>query len=209
MSHETVLVTGASSGIGRELARCFAADGCKLILLARKRDVLNVLADELHRAYKTHAEVLPADLAEPAAPARIFEHLHKAGTRIDVLVNNAGIGIKGQFAELPLDRQLDIVQINLTALTHLTRLFLPAMIARRRGGVLNVASTASFQPGPGMAVYYATKAYVLWFTEAVAEEFAKSLHLFFLCVFDSFWRIEVIDRLPHIEPRQRGLSIGH
>ena len=170
MSLETVLVTGASSGIGRELARCFAADGCKLILLARKRDVLNTLADELHRAWKTHAEVLPADLAEPAAPTRIFEHLQKAGTKVDVLVNNAGVGAKGSFADLPIERQLEMVQINLTALTHLTRLFLPGMVARRRGGILNVGSTAGFQPGPGMAVYYATKAYVLSLTEALAEE---------------------------------------
>ncbi len=172
MSPETVLVTGASSGIGRELARCFAADGCKLILVARKRDTLNIVAEELRRDYKTHAEVLPADLAEPVAPARIFEHLETAGTKVDVLVNNAGFGAKGLFARLPLDRQLDMVQVNLTALMHLTRLFLPGMIDRRRGGVLNVASTAAFQPGPGMAVYYATKAFVLSLSEAVAEELA-------------------------------------
>ncbi len=170
MSTETVLVTGASSGIGRELARCFAADGCKLILLARKRDVLNALGEELHRTWKTHAEVLPADLAQPGAPLRIFEHLQKGGTKVDVLVNNAGVGSKGRFAELPLERQLEMVQINLTSLTHLTRLFLPGMISRGRGGILNVGSTAGFQPGPGMAVYYATKAYVLSFTEAIAEE---------------------------------------
>jgi uncharacterized protein len=174
MSVETVLVTGASSGIGRELARCFAGEGCKLILVARKRDLLNSLAEDLHRAYKTHAEVLPADLAEPAAPARLYAHLETAGTKVDVLVNNAGIGSKGRFAELPLARQLEMLQVNLTALTHLTRLFLPGMLARRRGGVLNVASTASFQPGPGMAVYYASKAYVLSFSEAVAEEVAGS-----------------------------------
>jgi short-subunit dehydrogenase len=172
MSTETVLVTGASSGIGRELARCFAAEGCKLILVARKRDVLNSVADEFRRAFKTHAEVLPADLAEPAAPGRIFDHLQSTGTKVDVLVNNAGFGAKGSFADLPAQRQLDMVQVNLTALTHLTRLFLPGMIARHRGGVLNVASTAGFQPGPGMAVYYATKAYVLSFSEAIAEELA-------------------------------------
>ncbi|PWU08052.1 MAG: short-chain dehydrogenase [Verrucomicrobia bacterium] len=173
-SPEIVLVTGASSGIGRELARCFAADGSKLILVARKRDALNALADELRREFKSHIEVLPADLAEPAAPGRIFDYLQAAGTKVDVLVNNAGFGAKGTFAELPLDRQMEMVRVNVTSLTHLTRLFLPGMISRRRGGVLNVASTASFQPGPGMAVYYATKAYVLWLTEAIAEELAET-----------------------------------
>lgn len=172
MSPETVLVTGASSGIGRELARCFAADGSKLILVARKRDTLNSVAEELRRDYKTHAEVLPADLAGPSAPLRIFEHLETAGTKVDVLVNNAGFGAKGPFARLPLDRQLNMVQVNLTALMHLTRLFLPGMVDRHRGGVVNVASTAAFQPGPGMAVYYATKAFVLSFSEAVTEELA-------------------------------------
>ncbi len=170
MSPETVLITGASSGIGRELSRCFAADGCKLILVSRKRDTLNAVADELRQEYKTHAEVFPADLAEPVAPNRILDHLQITGTKVDVLVNNAGFGAKGPFVELPVERQLEMVQVNLTSLTHLTRHLLPGMITRRRGGVLNVASTAGFQPGPGMAVYYATKAYVLSFTEAVAEE---------------------------------------
>ncbi len=163
-------MTGASSGIGRELARCFAADGCRMILLARKRQALESLAEELRRAYKTHSDVLPADLVEPAAPARIFAHLESQGTRVDVLVNNAGFGARGKFAELPLERQLQMVQVNLTALTHLAGLFLPGMLARRRGGILNVASTAAFQPGPGMAIYYATKAYVLSFSEALGEE---------------------------------------
>ena len=172
MSVETVLVTGASSGIGLELAKCFAAEGCRMILLARKRQALESLAEELRRDCKTHSEILPADLAEPAAPARIFAHLESQGTRVDVLVNNAGFGARGAFARLSLARQLEMVQVNLTALTHLTGLFLPGMIARRRGGILNVASTAAFQPGPGMAVYYATKAYVLSFSEALGEELA-------------------------------------
>jgi hypothetical protein len=170
MSIETVLVTGASSGIGRELAKCFAVEGCKLVLVARKRKALESLAEELHRTHKTHSEVLPADLAEPAAPARIFGHLESQGTRVDILINNAGFGARGAFAQLPLARQLEMVQVNLTALTHLSGLFLPGMLARRRGGILNVASTAAFQPGPGMAIYYATKAYVLAFSEALGEE---------------------------------------
>lgn len=172
MSVETVLVTGASSGIGRELAKCFAADGARLVLVARKRHALQALADDLHSAHKTQSEVLPADLADPGAPARIFEHLQNNGTKVDVLVNNAGFGANGNFVSVPLARQLEMVQVNVTALMHLTGLLLPGMLTRKRGGILNVASTAAFQPGPGMAVYYATKAFVLSFTEALAEEVA-------------------------------------
>ena len=172
MSVETVLVTGASSGIGRELARCFAAEGCRLILVARSRGALDSLAGELKQAHQTQAEVLCADLADPGTPARIFEQMQSTGINVDVLVNNAAFGAQGQFTKLPIERQLEMIQVNVAALTHLARLFLPGMIARGRGGVLNVASTASFQPGPGMAVYYATKAYVLSLSEAVGEELA-------------------------------------
>ncbi len=173
-STETVLITGASSGIGRELAKCFAADGCRLILVSRKRNALQELAEELHRAHGTQSEVLPADLAEPGAPLRIFEHLQNNGTKADVLVNNAGFGAHGPFVSLPLERQLEMVQVNVTALVHLSRLFLPGMVQRKRGGILNVASTAAFQPGPGLAVYYATKAFVLSFSEAISEELAPA-----------------------------------
>jgi uncharacterized protein len=172
MSVETVLVTGASSGIGLELARCFAAEGCRLVLAARKGDALEALATELRQAHKIQAQVITTDLAHPEAPTRLLAHLHSAGLKVDVLVNNAGFGAQGKFADLPLDRQLEMLQVNITSLTHLTGLLLPEMIARRRGGILNVASTAAFQPGPGMAVYYATKAYVLSFSEALAEEVA-------------------------------------
>ena len=172
MSVETVLVTGASSGIGLELARCFAADGCRLVLVARKGNALEALATELRKAHKIQAQVITADLAHPEAPARLLAHLQSAGLKVDVLVNNAGFGAQGKFAELPLARQLEMLQVNITSLTHLTGLLLPGMIERRRGGILNVASTAAFQPGPGMAVYYATKAYVLSFSEALAEELA-------------------------------------
>lgn len=170
MGEETVLITGASSGIGRELAKCFAADGSRLILLARNEEALRKLAEELSQSYKAKSEVLPADLADSQSPLRVFEHLQRTGTQLDVLVNNAGFGAVGHFSELPVQRQLDMLQVNITALTHLTRLVLPGMVERRRGGILNVASTAGFQPGPLMAVYYATKAYVLSFSEAIAEE---------------------------------------
>jgi short-subunit dehydrogenase len=172
MADETVLITGASSGIGWELAKCFAAEGCRLILLARKRQALQALADELREAHKTQSEVLPADLTEPDAPARVFRHLEANGTKVDVLVNNAGFGAYGRFATVEHTRPLEMLQVNITALTHLTWLFLPGMIERKRGGILNVGSTAGFQPGPLMAVYFATKAYVLSFTEAIAEEVA-------------------------------------
>jgi short-subunit dehydrogenase len=172
MSVETVLVTGASSGIGLELARCFAADGCRLALVSRKGDALEALATELRKAQKIQAQVFTVDLAHPESPTRLLAHLQSAGLKVDVLVNNAGIGAQGRFVELPLGRQLEMLQINVTSLTHLTGLLLPGMVERRRGGILNVASTAAFQPGPGMAVYYATKAYVLSFTEALAEELA-------------------------------------
>jgi uncharacterized protein len=172
MSLETVLVTGASSGIGLELARCFAGDGSRLVLVARKGKALEALADELRKAHKIQAQVISADLAHPEAAPRLLAHLHSAGLKVDVLVNNAGFGAQGKFAELPLGRQLEMLQVNITTLTHLTGLLLPGMLERRRGGILNVGSTAAFQPGPGMAVYYASKAYVLSFTEALAEELA-------------------------------------
>lgn len=169
---ETVLITGASSGIGRELARCFAAEGSRLVLTARNTEALESLADELRRAHNLEASVLTADLSRPETPERIFKELQGRGITVDVLVNNAGFGAWGRFAELPLQRQLEMVQVNLTTLTHLTGLFLPGMVQRRRGGILNVGSVAGFVPGPGMAVYYATKAFVLSFTEALAEELA-------------------------------------
>jgi short-subunit dehydrogenase len=167
---ETVLITGASSGIGRELAKCFAVNPCRLILVARKRNALESLAEELRKDHRTQSEVLPADLAQSDVAMRIFRHLETHGTKVDVLVNNAGFGANGSFAELPVDRQMEMLQVNISTLTHLSRLMLPGMIKRGRGGILNVASTAAFQGGPGMAVYYASKAYVLSFSEAIAEE---------------------------------------
>ena len=169
---ETVLVTGASSGIGLELARCFAAEGSRLILVARNTSALDKLAEELRRDYKVEAIVLSADLSLPETPKKIFSELKGRGIVVDVLVNNAGFGAHGLFSELPLQRQLEMIQVNVTALTELTGLFLPGMVERHRGGVLNVASVAGFVPGPGMAVYYATKAFVLSFSEALAGELA-------------------------------------
>ena len=171
---ETVLITGASSGIGLELAKCFAADGCRLVLLARDIGALESLAGELRRTNQIEALVMTADLSRPETPGHVFKELEGRGIVVDVLVNNAGFGAQGIFAGLPLQRQLEMVQVNVAALTNLTGLFLPGMIERRRGGVINVGSVAGFLAGPGMAVYYATKAFVLSFTEALAEELAGS-----------------------------------
>ena len=174
MANHTALITGASSGIGRDLAHQFAADGYDLVVVARRAVALDELVRDVTRAYGVKARAISADLAQPAVAREIYDELWRAGTAIDVVVNNAGFGLKGTVAELSLDRQLEMIQVNVTALTELTRLFLPGMLERNQGGVLNVGSTAGFQPGPFMAVYYATKAYVVAFTEALAEEIVGS-----------------------------------
>lgn len=165
---ETVLVTGASSGIGLELARCAAAEGSNLIVVARREGRLRDLATELEERYEVTARVMVHDLDDPDAPQSIVDELD--GTQVDVVVNNAGFGARGAFAALALDEQIGMLRVNVEALTRLTRLLLPAMLERGRGGVLNVSSTAGFQPGPYMSVYYASKAYVLSLSEALAEE---------------------------------------
>jgi short-subunit dehydrogenase len=171
---ETVLITGASSGIGLELAKCFAADGCKLILVARNKEALEKLAEELRGKNKIEVIVLTVDLSLPESPKRIFQELSAQDISVDILVNNAGFGLHDTFVKLPLERQLEIIQVNIMALTELTGLFLRGMIEKKRGGILNVASVAGFLPGPNMAVYYASKAFVLSFTEALAGELGGS-----------------------------------
>ena len=173
-SRGTALVTGASSGIGLELATLLARDRHNLILVARSRDRLEAIARGLTEEYGVSVTILARDLARPESPPAIAREVEERGLRVEILVNNAGFGVYGQFAETPIAKELDMIQVNVTALTHLTKLFLPAMRANRRGRILNVASTAAFQPGPLMAVYYATKAYVLSFTEALANELAGS-----------------------------------
>jgi len=168
---ETALITGASSGIGLDLARLFAKNGHDVVLVARSEGKLRELAAELQRDFGVTAHVIVADLAQADAPRRVVEQLPAA---IDILVNNAGFGVAGPFVERDLDKQLEMIQVNVAALTALTGLLLPPMIARGRGRVLNLASTAAFQPGPLMAVYYATKAYVLSFSEAIADELRHS-----------------------------------
>jgi short-subunit dehydrogenase len=167
---KTALVTGASSGIGLELTRLFARDGYDLVLVARSEAKLRELDEQYAKEYATKTTVLPIDLSKPNAAQDIADALRAQSIDVDVLVNNAGFGYVGPFAEIDLKSQLEMIQVNIVALTHLTRLLLPPMVARKSGAVLNVASTAAFQPGPLMAVYYATKAYVLSFSEAIADE---------------------------------------
>ncbi len=167
---KTALITGASFGIGMEFARIFAREGYNLVLVARSADRLRQLAAELEKAHGARSLILAADLSDPGAPAYVLDQTTRADIPIDMLVNNAGFGQYGYFAENDLEECLRQIQLNVTALTHLTRLYLPAMIERSSGRILNVASTAAFQPGPLMAVYFATKAYVLHFSEALANE---------------------------------------
>ena len=168
------LITGASGGIGRELAKAFAEKGFDVVLLARDLDALNALAREIIATYGVNASVLPADLARFDAAPAIFEALEGEGVIIDVLVNNAGVITEGDFADIGLESQLRLLQINIVALTALTRMFLPAMKCRGKGRVLNVASIGAFMPLPKLATYGAAKAYVLSFTEALAEELRGS-----------------------------------
>lgn len=167
---QTALVTGGSGGIGFEIAKVLARIGFDLVLVARKRDTLEAAASQIEGKFDGSVQVFAADLRRPNAPQEIFDFLHNENVPVEVLVNNAGFGLGGEFADTKLQRELEMIQVNISALTHLTKLFLPAMIKRKSGRVLNVASTAAFQPGPLMAVYYATKAYVLSFSQALAEE---------------------------------------
>ena len=169
LSPKTVLITGASSGIGLELADLFATDGYRLVLVARNRAALRQLGDQLQSRYSVEVRISPKDLAHPAAPVELYQELQEAGIVLDVLVNNAGFGGSGAFLDTGWDNEAEMIQVNIVALTHLTKLFLP-QIRAREGKLLNVASVAAFAAGPYMAIYYASKAFVLHFTEAVAEE---------------------------------------
>jgi hypothetical protein len=175
------LITGASAGLGAEFARQCSKRGDEVVLVARRRDRLEALAAELGRA-----RVIVTDLAAPGAPQKLVQAVEAQGLTVQTLVNNAGFGLTGRFAELPLARQREMIDLHVAALAELTHLVLPAMRARAEGGewggILNVASTAAFQPGPGFAVYFASKAFVLSFTEALHQELKGSgVHVTALC----------------------------
>jgi short-subunit dehydrogenase len=166
----TALITGASAGLGAEYAKLFAADKHDLVLVARRRDRLEALARELEASHGIKARVVAADLGASGGAAHVLEEVRRLGLQIDFLVNNAGFGASGAFAVLDAARQLEMIQLNIVALVTLTRALLPAMIARRSGRILNVGSTAGFPPGPFMAVYYASKAFVNSFSEGLSYE---------------------------------------
>jgi short-subunit dehydrogenase len=171
-TRDTALITGASSGIGRELAREFAAGGFDLILVARNRQALEQLAGELGSRVTVH--IFAKDLAQAAAVEELAEQVEAAGLCVEVLVNNAGVGTYGSFVQSDAGGQTAMIQLNVVAVTELTRRFAAPMLERGHGRILNIASTAAFQPGPLMAVYYASKAFVLSFSEALASELRGS-----------------------------------
>lgn len=170
----TALITGASSGIGEQFAYALAGRKYDLVLTARREDRMNIVGAHARELGARRVEIIAADLGDRSAPQKIHHRVAAAGVQIDYLVNNAGFGTTGRFARLPLERELAEIDLNVTALVALTRLFLPAMVERRRGTIINVASTAAFQGVPFMSIYGATKAFVLSFSEGLAGELAGS-----------------------------------
>jgi hypothetical protein len=176
------LVTGASAGIGLALAEKLARGGTKLVLTARRKDRLDEVAQRLSSTYNVETAVFAADLAEPSAPEKIFAFTQQKGIEVDLLVNNAGFGRYGEFAGVEKQRLLDMVQVNCGAVVHLTHLYVQGMVARRRGDILILASTASFQAVPYISTYAATKAFDLLFAEGLAEELQPyGIHVCALC----------------------------
>lgn len=169
---KTALITGASSGIGLELSNIHARNSDNLVLVARSEQKLEKLATELESRFKIQVEVIAKDLSKTNSAQEVFDLVNSKGITIDYLINNAGFGDYGSFSETEWNKENNMIQLNITALTQLTKLFLPGMIKRKSGKIMNVASIASFLPGPLMAVYYATKAYVLNFSEAINNEVA-------------------------------------
>ncbi|MFA5056313.1 MAG: SDR family oxidoreductase [Dehalococcoidia bacterium] len=167
---KTALVTGASGGIGYELTKLFARDGYNLVLVARNAGELQKIAEQLKSEYGISVKIIPKDLASPDSPREIFDEIQADGISIDILINNAGFGAYGSFRDTNLKDELEMMQVNMVSSTHLTKIFLPGMISKGYGRIMNVSSMAAFQPGPLVAVYCASKSYVLSFSEALAEE---------------------------------------
>jgi uncharacterized protein len=167
---KVALITGASTGIGKELATIHAEKGGDVILVARSKDKLVQLKHDLELKHQASVLVMAKDLTQPGAPEEVYDEVKKAGWQVDYLINNAGFGGRGKFHEREWEKDLAMINLNIVALTTLTRLFLPDFVKRNEGKILNVSSTASFMPGPLQAVYFATKAYVTFFSNAIAEE---------------------------------------
>jgi short-subunit dehydrogenase len=168
--NKTALITGSSSGLGKEFARIHASNGNDLVLVARSKDKLEALKLELEKQFGISVYVIVKDLSDQYAPKSVYDEIKTHKITVDYLINNAGFGDFGLFAETDWEKQLEMINLNVTCLTYLTRLFLPDMIKNKSGKILNIASTAAFQPGPTMSVYFATKAFVLSFSEAIANE---------------------------------------
>ena len=174
MPRKLALITGASAGLGEQFAHLFARDGHDVVLVARRADRLEALAGQLQQAHQATAHVIAADLADPQAPQRLYDEVARRGLAVEFLVNNAGFGSNGAFLDQDLAREAEMIEVNCAALLKLTHLFARPMRERRSGRILNIASTAAFQPGPYMATYYATKAFVVSFSEALAHELRGS-----------------------------------
>jgi hypothetical protein len=167
---KTVLITGASEGIGYELVKLSAKDGYNCVLVARNKQKMDQIATEVEKSFGITTRVITKDLSLPESAREIFDELNAANVHVDVLINNAGLGICGDFAQSDMDMNMHLIQVNLVTLTKLTWLFLPGMLKRKSGKIMNVGSIASFAPSPNFALYNASKAYVLFFSEALREE---------------------------------------
>jgi short-subunit dehydrogenase len=200
MAQDVALVTGASSGIGAALARRIAREGRHVALVARRLNMLEALAREIERDAKVSAHAIVSDLTAPGAPAELQAEVERRGLTVDWLVNNAGFGTVGRFYKLPLERELEELRLNVGVLMELTRRFMPAMVKRGQGAVVNISSMAAFAPGPYMATYCATKAFVMSFSESIANE-AKDTGVHVLCVCPGFTRTEFQDRA-HVDTNQ-------
>jgi hypothetical protein len=195
---ETALITGASEGIGRQLARVFAEHGFDLVLVARNAERLRQLAAELGEQRRIGATAIPLDLTKPDAPRQLFDHVRSLGLRVDVLVNNAGVLESGAFAASPPDRLASLIALNVGALTGLTRLFVEPMLAAGHGRILNLGSIGSFAPMPSVAAYAASKAYILSLTEALSEELRGS-GVSATCCCPGFTETHMVDQIPGVE----------
>jgi short-subunit dehydrogenase len=208
---KVTLITGASSGIGEEFARRLAAEGHNLVLVARSEKALHELCDELMLKHKIMAHYIVADLIQHDAEARVFEETEKHGFEVDWLINNAGFGSVGDFARLPVKKELAMIDLNIRALVGLTHGYLPAMQMRHSGTIINVSSAAGFQPIPFMATYAATKAFVTSFTEAIAEENRPyGIEILALCpgsTKTNFFRASNIDRPMAIKGQQSAADV--